>query len=133
MAARRHPELLRLARFVLVGLTNTIVALVVYALLIGTGMAPVLASAVAFCAGAVNGYILNRSWTFDGAPGGAGVGARYVTVQLGGLALNAAGVSIAVSHLGLAPTAGEVVILPAVTASTFLLSRGWVFRAPRSG
>ena len=126
----RETDLRRFARFVVVGLSNTVVALLVYAGLVALGTQPVLASALGFAAGALNGYRLNRNWTFDGASGGLGTGTRYVLVQLVGLGLNALGVWIAVGHAGLPRMAGEAVILPVVTVTTFLLSRRWVFHAP---
>ena len=53
-----------------------------------------------------------------------------MVVQCIGLGLNAAGVWLAVGDAGLPRMAGEAVILPAVTVTTFLLSRRWVFHAP---
>jgi putative flippase GtrA len=126
----RDPELRRFARFLVVGASNTVIGIAVYGLCVGLGVDPVAASALGFCAGALNGYRLNRAWTFDGARGGLGTGARYVIVQLAGLALNMAGVWLAVERAGFPRLAGEAVILPAVTVTTFLLSRRWVFHAP---
>ena len=54
--------------------------------------------AVGLGVGAVNGYLLNRAWTFRGAARGAVPAARYVVVQLMGSALNAALVAIAVGQ-----------------------------------
>ena len=127
---RRDPELRRFARFIVVGISNTVVALIVYAALLAAGVDAVLASAVGFAAGALNGYRLNRNWTFRGASGGIATGTRYVVVQLLGLGLNALGVWLTVEQAGLPRMAGEAVILPAVTVTTFLLSRRWVFPAP---
>ena len=56
--------------------------------------------------------------------------ARYVTVQLAGLGLNALGVAVAVGPAAVPRLAGEVVILPFVTVTTFVLSRSWVFPPP---
>ncbi|HVP03132.1 MAG TPA: GtrA family protein [Solirubrobacteraceae bacterium] len=128
----RAPELRRFARFLLVGVSNTLIAIVLYGLLVSLALDPVLASAAGFLAGALNGYRLNRSWTFRGASGGAETAARYVVVQGIGLALNAAGIWFTVRHAGLPRMAGEAVILPAVTVTTFLLSRRWVFHAPEA-
>jgi len=127
-----HRELLRFGRFVVVGGANTVVTLAVFVLLAGAGVGPLDSTVLAFVVGAVNSYLLNRRWTFDHARGGLSSGARYAVVQICGLGLNTAGVALAVSGAGLAPTAGELVILPVVTASTFLLSRGWVFRVART-
>jgi len=116
-------------RFMTVGVSNTLVTLLAYGALVTIGAPVVFASVVAFCLGALNGFVLNRRWTFPGAGGGAAVGARYVVVQAAGLALNTVGVWLAVVEAGLPRLVGEVVILPLVTATTFLLSRNWVFRA----
>lgn len=113
-------------RYLLVGLTNTAITLAVYALLVAAGAPPVAASVGAFAAGAVNGYRLNRTWTFRSARRGAAAAARYLVVITLGLGLNAIGVALAL-HAGLPKLAGEVVALPPVTATTFLLARSWVF------
>jgi putative flippase GtrA len=122
------PPTAQFARFAIVGATNTAITLVSYGLLVSAGVAPVAASAVAFALGALNGYRLNRGWTFRSSRRGAAAGARYVTVQLAGLGLNAAGVAVAVGWVAVPRLAGEIAILPLVTTMTFLLSRNWVFR-----
>jgi putative flippase GtrA len=119
----------QLARYLIVGVSNTAITLAVYALLVHAGMPAVVASVFAFGAGAVNGYRLNRAWTFRSARRGAGVGARYVAVLLVGLGINALGVALVVNVAQLPRLAGEVLALPPVTATTFLLARSWVFGA----
>jgi putative flippase GtrA len=117
----------QLARFLVVGASNTAVTLVVYAALVHAGVPPVAASVAAFAAGAANGFRLNRAWTFRSARRGIGIGARYVVVAGLGVGLNALGVALAV-HVGELPKiAGELAALPPVTATTFVLSRAWVF------
>lgn len=122
------PQIRQFARFAVVGATNTAITLVSYGLLVSVGTPPVAASAVAFALGAVNGYRLNRGWTFHSSRRGAAPGARYLAVQLAGLGVNAAGVAVAVGWVAVPRLAGEVAILPVVTTMTFLLSRNWVFR-----
>jgi putative flippase GtrA len=121
----------QLVRYLIVGATNTAITLVSYALLIRAGVPAVAASVVGFGAGALNGYLLNRSWTFRSGRRGAGAGGRYVVVLLVGLALNALGVAL-VGDAGLPRLAGEVLALPPATAATFMLARSWVF-APGGG
>jgi putative flippase GtrA len=117
----------QLLRYLLVGAANTAITFATYALLVRAGVPPVAASVVAFGAGAVNGYVLNRSWTFRSARRGAGAGGRYVIVLLAGLGLNALGVALGVNVGGLPHLAGEIVALPPATATTFVLARWWVF------
>lgn len=124
----RVPEvILQLVRFGLVGATNTTLTLATYSVVLALEAPVSLAGAVGWGVGAVNGYLLNRAWTFRGAPRGAIPAARYVVVQVMGSALNAALVAIAVGHEHLPRLAGELVVLPPVTLLTFVLCRGWVF------
>ena len=101
-------------RFGCVGAANTVLTLVTFAALTRAGLLADAASALAFCAGAINGYLLNRSWTFK-APGSL---ARYVPVQALG-ALASAGLHVFVA---------ECLVIPPVTVLTYLLSRHFVFR-----
>ena len=115
-------ELLRVARYVLVGASNTVITFVAYSLLAGAGVAAPLASAAGFALGAVNGYQLNRRWTFR-ARGRIG---RYVAVQAIGAGASAAGVALARGD-GLPQAAAELLVLPLVTLLTYALARTVVF------
>lgn len=118
-------ELQRIGRYAIVGVSNTAITFVAYTLLVGLGVAAPLASAVGFALGAVNGYLLNRRWTFR-TSGHVG---RYVAVQLVGAAAGAVGVALARSD-GLAKLPAEAVILPLVTLLTYALARTVVFAQP---
>jgi putative flippase GtrA len=122
-------ELTRLVRFGLVGVANTLLTIAAFAVLTGDGMAAAPASAVAFALGALNGYNLNRRWTFRVAGGQPKTLARYVAVQALGAALSAGGVAL-VTDLSLARLAAEAVVLPCVTLITYTLSRVLVFGGP---
>jgi putative flippase GtrA len=117
----------QLVRFGLVGATNTALTLAVYSALVALETPVALAGAVGWGVGAVNGFVLNRAWTFRGSARGALPAARYAVVALAGSALNAALVSVAVSEDHLPHIAGELAVLPPVTLLSFLLCRGWVF------
>ena len=134
VARPRVPSVvLQLVRFGLVGATNTALTLATYAVMLAIGFPVAIAGALGWGVGAVNGYLLNRAWTFRGAARGAVPAARYVAVQLMGSALNAALLAIAVGHEHLPRLAGELVVIAPVTLLTFVLCRGWVFaRAVRA-
>jgi putative flippase GtrA len=120
-------ELRRLVRFGLVGVSNLLLSVAVYAVLTRAGLGAAAASALAFGAGAANGYHLNRRWTFRGTDGGPRIVARYVAVQALGAALSAAGVALAITDLDFQHMAAEVLVLPWVTLLTYTLSRRLVF------
>ena len=124
---RVPPVVLQLVRFGLVGSTNTALTLATYAVLVALHAPVALAGAAGWAVGAVNGFVLNRAWTFRGTARGAVPAARYAVVALAGSGLNAALVSIAVSEQHLPRIAGELAVLPPVTLLSFVLCRSWVF------
>jgi putative flippase GtrA len=117
----------QLARYGLVGATNTALTLGVYAGLVALGCPAPLAAAAGWAIGAINGYVLNRGWTFGSALRGVRPAARYTAVTLLGAGLDASAVAVLVGHEGLPHLTGEIAILPFVTALTFVLCRRWVF------
>jgi putative flippase GtrA len=124
----RVPTVLaQLVRFGLVGATNTALTRATYAALVAVHAPVPLAGAGGWGVGAVNGFLLNRAWTFRGAARGALPAARYAIVALAGSALDAALLAIAVGEQHLPRIAGELAVLPPVTLLTFVLCRGWVF------
>jgi putative flippase GtrA len=119
-------EATRLMRFGIVGSTNTVLTLAMFTLLTASGVAAAVASASAFAFGAVNGYVLNRSWTFR-ARGGPATLLRYVAVQALGAACSAGGVVLATSELSLRRLPAECLVLPCIAVLTYTLSRVVVF------
>ena len=75
---RVPPVILQLVRFGLVGAVNTALTLATYSVMLALGSPVALAGAVGWGVGGVNGYLLNRAWTFKGAARGAVPAARYV-------------------------------------------------------
>jgi putative flippase GtrA len=129
LPSRLAPELARVARFCGVGASNTAITLAAFALLVSAGCPGWVASAIAFAAGALNGYHWNARWTFaDRAVGGTATRLRYLAVQGNGSALSALGVLGAQRGLGLPHLPAELAILPLVTGLTYGLMRSLVFR-----
>jgi putative flippase GtrA len=121
------------ARFVAVGASNTALTLASYALLIYAGLHYLAAIVPAFLLGALNGYTLNRVWTFRaGEFQGTGL-ARYITTQLAALGLNALALVAFVEVLGMTRLLAQVLAMPIVSCLTFWANRRWVFVAPTSG
>src|SRR5436309_3402343 len=71
------------ARFVVVGAGNTAISVLAYAVLVTLSTPYVVAAAAAFAAGAVNGYVLNRRWTFA-APDSRRARVVYAGIQAAG-------------------------------------------------
>ncbi len=116
-------------RFASVGVTNTLLSFLVYSLLVAVLVPYPLAGAIGFAAGAVNGYVLNRRWTFACDDSGR-ARIRYLTVQLGGLGATSSLLWLVVELGGLDRLAGYALTIPLVTLATFAANRGWTFARP---
>ena len=121
----RHAFGGQLARFLLVGVTNTAVSFVAYRVLLAVSTPYVIAAGLGFAVGALNGYVLNRRWTFV-ARDSTRSRVLYVAVQVAG----ALATSLLV-YLFVRAGAGKVVAylaaIPPVTICTFVANRFWTF------
>ena len=124
-------ELLRMVRFCAVGLLNTGLTIASYAALVALGCPAPAASAAGFALGAVNSYWCNARWTFAAMDRARGAPARYGGVQGFGAGLSALGLAAA-RGLGAARLPAEIVTLPWVAVTTYVLSRLLVFRDRRA-
>jgi putative flippase GtrA len=125
---RRHPLLGQFVRFGVVGASNTVIAFLIYAVLADAlGVPYLLASAVGFIVGAVNSYLLNRSWTFRAQHAGYSTAPRFALVQGTGLGINLLVVYLLVSQAGLEKNIGQILATVVVEMVTFVAQRWWTF------
>jgi putative flippase GtrA len=117
-------------RFATVGAANTVLSWCLYASLERAGSHYLLASALAFTAGAVNSYALNRRWTFRSRARPAPEALRFGVVQCAGLLLDVALLYVLVDAAGIDHLIAQAFVFPVASATTFLLSRHWAFAAP---
>jgi putative flippase GtrA len=128
LSARISPTLARqLVRFAIVGVSNTALAWSLYALGVKAGVWYPAAAAGSFAAGAVNGYTLNRVWTFQAGDFSASRFARYACVQVGALGANVTLLVLLVELAGVARLPAQLFALASVAALSFAASRRWAF------
>jgi putative flippase GtrA len=113
-------------RFLIVGVSNTAITLLAYAGAIHIGVRYLPAGAGAYLLGGVNGFALNRSWTFSHHGRVGHAAARYAAVTAVGIVLDLALLRLAVA-IGVPRAAGEVAAVAPVTLLTFALNRAWAF------
>lgn len=116
-----------LPRYVLVGGSNTLISLAVYASLLSLGLGYAAAVAVAYAAGLANGYTLNRRWTFLAGSFSIDSLARYTAIQVSGLLLSVGLTSLFVERFGVPSFPALVLSWPPVIAVTFTATRFWAF------
>ncbi len=134
-ANHRHAVVVgQFLRFAIVGVSNTLISLIVYTVLFKVfGLNYLVASAIGFVVGAINGFLLNRAWTFQGHEGDAFTPVRWAIVQTCGLGLDELLLYIGVHELGIDKIAAQALAIVIVVVLTFLANRAWTFRAPAIG
>ena len=123
---RRDDARRQFARFMLVGLGNTVLSFAVYRLLLALGTAYVVAAPLAFAVGAVNGYVFNRRWTFVARDS---IRARvlYIGVQAVGAVSTSLLVVLFVHAAGTGRVVAYLAAVPPVTVCMFAANRLWTF------
>ena len=121
--------LVQFVKFGIVGVSNTLIAFAVYTLLLKVfGVWYLAASAIGFVIGAVNGFLLNRRWTFAGHVGDALTPVRWGIVQTGGLGINLGLLYVFVHDAHLDKLVAQACATAVVTVTTFFVNRAWTFR-----
>jgi len=115
------------ARFVAVGVSNTVLSWCVYAVLEHVGVHYLLASGLAFALGALNSYVLNRRWTFRSRGRYAPEVVRFAVVQCIGLAVDVLLLGALTEDVGLHHLLAQAIVFPVASGVTFALSRQWAF------
>jgi putative flippase GtrA len=125
-----RPIAVQFVKFGIVGVSNTLLTFAVYTLLLKVfGVWYLAASAIGFAVGAVNGFLLNRRWTFREHVGDALTPVRWFVVQGCGLLANLGLVFLFVQDAGLDKLVGQALATAIVVVLTFFANRAWTFRA----
>ena len=115
------------ARFLLVGVGNTLAGLVIIFVAKAIGIGDVMANAAGYGAGLVLSFVLNKRWTFrhDGPVFSTLV--RFIVVIGLAYVANLAFVLGAISVLGINSYIAQALGIPVYTAVAYLGSRWYVF------
>jgi putative flippase GtrA len=117
---------IQLLRFVAVGATNTAITLIAYAAALHLGVRYLAAGATAYALGGLNGFLLNRRWTFAYRGRILPAAARYSVITAAGIGLNLLLLRTAIG-LGVPRALGELAAVAPVTLLSFALNRAWAF------
>jgi putative flippase GtrA len=127
----RSPVVVQFVKFGVVGVSNTLLFFAIYTLLLKVfGVWYLAASAIGFSVGAVNGFLLNRRWTFEGHVGDSLTPLRWAIVQGCGLGLNELLLYALVDGAKLDELIAQGIATVTVTVTTFIVNRAWTFREP---
>jgi putative flippase GtrA len=123
------PMFVQFVKFGIVGVSNTLLTLVVYTVLLKVfGVWYLAASGIGFIVGAINGFLLNRRWTFRDHVGDSLTPVRWGVVQTCGLGVDEGLLYLFVHDAHLDKLVAQVCATAVVTVSTFFVNRAWTFR-----
>lgn len=121
-------------RFLVVGLANTAVDVLVFLALYRATSSLFFAQVAAYAVGAADSYLLNKVWTFRrrGAPWRGEV-VKFLAVNLASLAVTLVGLYLVTTVTGAGVLAGKLGATAAGVAVNFAGNRYWVFGSDRGG
>jgi putative flippase GtrA len=119
-------SLSQFTRFLVVGVANTALSFIAYRLLLAVATPYVVAAFLGFGAGALNGYVFNRRWTFA-ARDSTRARVLYVAVQATGAISASLLVLLFHSGAGVGKVGAYLAAIPPVTVCTFVANRVWTF------
>lgn len=126
-------ELTRFFRFIVTGLVANGLGLAIFQTLVWAGVAPEVASLLAFFPAVLAAYLLNKLWSFESTLPHGPVLLRYCLVTVAMMFLQAAIISVLYRLFGVWPLAAAIIALAIVTPVSFLLMTFWVFASGRDG
>jgi len=126
----RHQETgVQFIKFALIGVLNTSIHYLVFlALYRLAGVHYLVSSAIGYCVGLLNSFLLNKKWTFKT------VNVRtdfeffkFVVVNMVSLLINMVTLQAAVTLMHLTPEIGQLIAVVFHTCANFLGSKYWTF------
>ena len=123
----RHPTVAQFVKYGIVGAGNTLLSVVIILLgaWLGSGTSRPTRSPTA--RGAINGYRINRSWTFRAGPSHRTLVLRYFVVQAAALVASTGLVYLLVDVAGLNKILGQLLAVAVAVVGGFLANRWWTF------
>ncbi|MBD8837557.1 GtrA family protein [Paenibacillus sp. FSL K6-4396] len=124
-------RLVTIFKFGIVGVANTVVDALVFALLAVVGVPVLIAQVISYSCGVANSYWLNGRWTFRDAARGDGDRAkliRFLITNLVVLALSALILMTLHDMLGWSLVMSKILATLMGMVLNYIASRYWVFR-----
>lgn len=117
-------------KFNLVGILNTLVDVLVFALLLWLGVHYIVSQCISYGCGIANSYVLNKRWTFgQTSRSSGGQLIKFITVNLTVLAISVGLLYFVVSVWPLSELVAKMLVTFITMTINFLANRLWVFNS----
>lgn len=124
---RVEREFRHAVKYGIVGVINVTLDFALYAALVSLGIWYPLAKTTSLLVATVNGYTLNRIWTFRAGPHRNLVLTKYMTVQASCLVGNIALLVALIEIAGMHKITAQAIALPIIALYSFIAQRLWTF------
>ena len=122
----------RIAKFLCVGLINTIVGYAIYAILILFNVPYLAALLIATVVGVIFNYFSIGRLVFK-SRGGLIIIGKFVVAYGVAYFVNAVGLEVSIKHFQLDPYIGQALCIPPIVILSWLLMNYWVYKNDRCG
>jgi putative flippase GtrA len=121
-------EIYRFAKFAIVGVSNTLLTLLTYWLLVYFGMYFVTANIIGYTLGVVNSYFWNSKYVFEKIGAHTTTIPKFVVVNLIVLGLTTTLLYMFVERIGLNKYIVQLMVIPVGMVSNYILNKAWTFK-----
>lgn len=122
-------RLIQFMKFCFVGVSNVIISLGIYYILVIMGVNYLFSSICGYLLSSLSGYILNRLWVFKGIKATIkGSIVKYYVVYCSSLILNLAAMYMWVDIFGISEKIAPILTLFITVPYNFVFSKLWTFR-----
>ncbi|KZL92968.1 GtrA family protein [Clostridium magnum] len=119
---------LQFIKFSLVGVSNTLISLISYTIIVKLGLYYIVANVLAYGVGMVNSFILNKRWVFKSKNSVGTTAVKFILVNLGALSASTFLLYLCVSIIGLNKILAQIVVTLLVLIINFSANKLWSFR-----
>lgn len=121
------------ARFVLVGIFNTVFGFaVIFACMYLATLGPLVSNVIGYGCGLVTSYVLNRWFTFRSTARGVGEPIRFLLVFGVSYLLNLGALVVLINQLGMHEGLAQLVAGAVYVGASYLMNRFFVFHQART-
>ncbi|MEQ8153785.1 MAG: GtrA family protein [Clostridiaceae bacterium] len=119
--------MINIIKFSGVGVLNTLITAIIYNCLIFFNVNYLLANAVGYAAGTINGYILNSKYVFN-KKASVKTGIKFILVNILSFLVNSSVLWLFVHSFGVNKTLSQIPAIGFGFAVNFLVNKLWTFK-----
>jgi putative flippase GtrA len=121
-------EVYRFAKFAVVGVSNTLLTLLTYWILVYIGIYYVTANIVGYMVGMANSYFWNSKYVFERTSTHSSTITKFIIVNLIVLGLTSVMLYFFIEKIYINKYLAQLIVIPAGMVLNYILNKIWTFR-----